>query len=383
MALNFFGCEVGLTLVRPARSKPRSQMGKHDDEWSEVKKISLISVSAGIVASALLLAGCPASGSGTSASRACVILPDKVSSPRWEANDRPALESALTSAGYDTDIRNADGDIAVYATIADQQLSKGCGVMVLVDLQGSGVAVAAKAKRQRIPVVAYDRPIASANYYVSFDNERVGAIQGQCIVEGLTAAGKSPATAIVVYMGGDPADGNAKMFHDGAVRVMEAAGIRPAAEPVGVWSSEKSATQFQQALASLGGVVDAVWAANDTNAAGIISILDKNGLTVPVSGQDASPAGLANVLLGKQTCTVWKPASVEAAAAAKVVISLLKGEQISTDRSTSDGVPYVAVVPTKIIAGNVIDVVTAGDVKVAELCSGEVAAACAAAGIRQ
>ena len=348
-----------------------------------MKTSSWISIGAGMVATVLLLAGCPASGSRTEASRACVILPDTVSSPRWEANDRPALESALTSAGYDTDIQNANGDPAKYATIADQQLSKGCGVMVLVDLQGSGATVAAKATRLGIPVVAYDRPIARANYYVSFDNDGVGAIQGQCIVDGLTAAGKSPATAIVVYMGGDPADGNAKMFHDGAVRVMAAAGIRPAAEPAGVWSSEQSATRFEQALASLGGVVDAVWAANDNNAAGVISILDKNGLTVPVSGQDASPAGLANVLLGKQRCTVWKPASVEAAAAAKVVIALLKGEKISTDKTTTDGVPYVAVVPTKIMAANVVDVVTAGDVTFANLCAGDVAAACAAAGIRR
>lgn len=346
-----------------------------------MKKTSLISIGAVLAASALVLAGCSASG-GSSSSRACVILPDTESSPRWESNDRPALEKALTDAGYETDIQNAGGDTAKYATIADQQLSKGCGVMVLVDLQGAGVTVAEKAKAQGIPVVAYDRPIAGADYYVSFDNEGVGAIQGECIVEGLTAAGKDPATAVVVYMGGDAADGNAKMFHDGAVSVMEAAGIKPAAEPAGVWDGEKSATNFEQALTSLGGKVDAVWVANDTNAAGVITILDKNGLTVPVSGQDASPAGLGNVLLGKQTCTVWKPASVEADAASQVIISLLKGEKISTDKTTSDGVPYIAVTPTKIGKDNVIDVVTAGDVTAADLCVGDVAAVCAALGIK-
>jgi D-xylose transport system substrate-binding protein len=346
-----------------------------------MKKSSLISIGAVVAASALLLTGCSASGGGKS-TRACVILPDSESSPRWESNDRPALDAALKDAGYTADIQNAGGDTAKYATIADQQLSKGCGVMVLVDLQGAGVTVAEKAKKLGIPVVAYDRPIAGADYYVSFDNEGVGAIQGQCIVDGLKAAGKDPKTATVVYMGGDAADGNAKMFHDGAVSVMEAAGIMPAAEPAGVWEEGKSATNFEQALTSLGGKVDAVWVANDTNAAGVISILDKNGLTVPVSGQDASPAGLANVLLGKQTCSVWKPASVEAAAAAKVIISLLKGEKISTDKTTADGVPYIAVTPTKIGMDNVIDVVTAGDVTVADLCAGSLAAACAAAGIK-
>ena len=127
-------------------------------------------------------------------------------------------------------------------------------------------------------------------------------------------------------MGGDPADGNAKMFHDGAVEVMEAAGIKPAAEPPGVWDGDKSATNFEQALTSLGGKVDAVWVANDTNAAGVITVLDKNGLVVPVSGQDASIAGLQNVLLGKQTATVYKPIKLEADAAIELAIALLKGE---------------------------------------------------------
>ena len=105
------------------------------------------------------------------------------------------------------------------------------------------------------------------------------------------------------------------MFHDGAVEVMEAAGITPAAEPPGVWDGDKSATNFEQALTSLGGKVDAVWVANDTNAAGVITVLDKNNLVVPVSGQDATIAGLQNVLLGKQTATVYKPVKLEADAA--------------------------------------------------------------------
>ncbi|MET1053158.1 MAG: substrate-binding domain-containing protein, partial [Mycetocola sp.] len=255
-----------------------------------------------------------------------MILPDASSSPRWENNDRPYLQDGLEGAGYDVDIQNAQGDTNKYATIADQQLTKGCGVMLLVDYNGAGGAVAEKAKGEGIPVIAYDRPIEGADYYVSFDNAEVGRLEGQSIVDGLKAAGKDPASAVVVYMGGDPADGNAKMFHDGAVEVMEAAGIKPAAEPPGIWDGDKSATNFEQALTSLGGKVDAVWAANDTNAAGVITILDKNGLTVPVSGQDASIAGLQNVLLGKQTATVYKPIKEEADAAIDLATKLLEGE---------------------------------------------------------
>ncbi|MET0714111.1 MAG: substrate-binding domain-containing protein [Mycetocola sp.] len=340
--------------------------------------------------SALLLAGCASGGSGgddsgnggnAEATRACVILPDAASSPRWENNDRPYLQKGLEDAGFETDIQNAQADVNKYATIADQQLTKGCGVMLLVDYNGAGAAVAEKAKGEGIPVIAYDRPIEGADYYVSFDNLEVGRLEGQSVVDGLKAAGKDPASAVVVYIGGDPADGNAKMFHDGAVEVMEAAGIKPAAEPPGVWDGDKSATNFEQALTSLGGKVDAVWAANDTNAAGVITILDKNGLTVPVSGQDASVAGLQNVLLGKQTATVYKPIKEEADAAIELATALLEGETPEADQELEDGTPYIAVTPILVGPDKVKTVVDAGDADAEELCAGEVAAACEQYGV--
>ena len=221
-----------------------------------MKKTSLISIAAVAAATALMLSGC-AAGTSTS-TRACVILPDADSGTRWEPGDRPALEAALTDAGFEADIQNAQSDTSKYATIGDQMLTKGCGVMILVDYQGAGAAVAAKAKEQGIPVIAYDRPIDGADYYVSFDNTRVGEMQGQTILDGLAAAGIDPTKASVVFSSGDPADGNAKMFYDGAVSVMEPAGIKPAAEPAGVWDGEKSATNFEQALTSLGAMLPVV-----------------------------------------------------------------------------------------------------------------------------
>lgn len=336
-----------------------------------------------VAASALLLTGCSsASNGGSTAARACVILPDTESSPRWESMDRPQLEAALTDAGFEVDIQNAQGDTSKFATIADQQLSKGCGVMVITDLQGAGVSVAEKATKQGIPVIAYDRPLDGADYYVSFDNNKVGALQGECIVDGLKANGKDPAAASVVYVGGDPADGNAKMFRDGAVSVMEAAGIKPAAETAGTWDGAKAGTAFEQAFTTLSGNIDAVWVANDTNAAAVISVLDKNGKTVPVSGQDASIAGLQNVLLGKQTCTIYKPVADEAAAAAGVIIDLLNGKTPSADKKLDDGTPFISVVPIKVGPNEVIQVVKAGDAAVADLCTSAVAAACTQYGIK-
>ncbi|RZU66368.1 monosaccharide ABC transporter substrate-binding protein (CUT2 family) [Microterricola gilva] len=355
-----------------------------------MKHSSLISLAAVAGVSALMLAGCSSSGGGggssesaqPAADRACVILPDAASSPRWENLDRPALDTALTDAGFEADIQNAQGDTSQYATIADQQLSKGCGVMLLVDLEGAAGAVTEKAQAEGIPVIAYDRPIEGADYYVSFDNFKVGELQGQSIVDGLKAEGKDPATAIVVYMGGDATDGNAKMFHDGADSVMAAAGIVPAAEPPGIWDGDKSATNFEQALTGLGGKVDAVWAANDTNAAGVITILDKNGLKVPVSGQDASTAGLQNVLLGKQIATVYKQVSLEADAATKLAIQLLKGETPKVEKTLDDGTPYIAVTPVLVGPAEVQTVIDNGEASAADICTGEVLAACEANGIK-
>ncbi|MEJ0100614.1 MAG: substrate-binding domain-containing protein [Pseudomonadota bacterium] len=341
---------------------------------------------AGVAVAMLVLAGCSSgsskSGSAAKSTLACVILPDASSSPRWEALDRAALADGLKAGGFSSDIQNAQGDVNKYATIADQQLSKGCGVMLLIDHNGAGVAVAAKAKQLGIPVIAYDRPIAGTDYYVSFDNGKVGELEGQSIVDGLKAAGKDPARAVVVFMGGDPADGNAKMFHDGAVKAMSAAGIKPAQEPVGVWGSDKSATNFEQALTALGGKVDAAWAANDTNATGVITVLDKNHLRIPVSGQDASIAGLQNVLLGKQTATVWKHIPDEAKAAVTTAVALLKGEKPTADQKLPDGTPYISVVPVLVGPDQVKDVVAAGDMKVSDLCTADVAAACAKYGIK-
>lgn len=351
-----------------------------------MKSSSLISTAAFFAASALVLTGCSAATDADAgaeegpSTRACIILPDAESSPRWENGDRPALEAAFTDAGFESDIQNAQGDTTKYGTIADQQLAKGCGVMLLVDHQGAAIQVTAKAKAAGIPVIAYDRPIEGADFYVSFDNETVGALEGQSIVDGLTAAGVDPAAASVVYVGGDPADGNAKMFYDGAVSVMSEAGIEPAFETPGTWDGAKAGTAFEQALTSLGGKVDAVWVANDNNAAAVITVLDKNGLTVPVSGQDASIAGLQNVLLGKQTATVYKPFSLEAKAASDLAIALLKGESPTVDKKLADGTPYIAVVPILVGKMDVMKVVDGGDATVAEICKG-IEDACAANGV--
>jgi D-xylose transport system substrate-binding protein len=358
-----------------------------------MKKSSLLAVAALTGSAAVMLAGCAGGGTptdggdggdggGDAAGRACVILPDAASSPRWENFDRVYLQEGLEAAGFEVDIQNAQGNVNTYSTIADQQLTQGCGVMLLVDYQGAAEAVAADAKAEGIPVIAYDRPFAGADYYVSFDNVEVGRLQGQTVLNGLEAKGVAPADATVVYMGGDPTDGNAKMFHDGAVEVMEEAGITAAAEPPGVWDQAESQTNFEQALTSLNGQVDGVWAANDTNAAGVIKVLQDNNLTgVAVSGQDANVTGLQNILLGWQTATVYKPVKDEADAAVETAVALLNGEDVSTEAELDDGTPYIQVTPILVGPDKVKDVIAAGDAEYDKVCTPDVMAACEQYGV--
>jgi D-xylose transport system substrate-binding protein len=202
------------------------------------------------------------------------------------------------------------------------------------------------------------------------------------IVDGLAAAGKDITTASIIYSSGDPADGNAAMFLNGALSVLDAAGAKAAFTMEGTWDGAKAGTLFEQAFTAVEGKVDAVLAPNDNNAASIIAILDKNGLVVPVSGQDASVAGLQNVLLGKQWATVYKPFLVEAKAATDLAIALLKGEKPTANKTLEDGTPFIALDPIAITADKVKDVVAAGDAKAADLCTPEVAEACAKYGIQ-
>ena len=359
-------------------------------------------VAAVTAAAALVLTACSSGETETATSEdtaaaaasglACVILPDSASSPRWENGDRPALQAALEAGGFTADIQNAEGDTAKMLTIGDQMLASGCNVMIITDYQGAGVQVAAKAKAQGVPTIAYDRPIAGVDYYVSFDNVTVGTLQGEGIIKCLGDAGKDPKTAELIFLDGDPTDGNAAMFAEGYDTALKAAGVEVAKSalgakrPDGTWDGAKAGTNFEQALTANGGKVDAVVSANDTNAASAIAILDKNKLTVPVSGQDASKEGMSNVLAGKQCMTVFKDYLVVAATAADLAIAILSGETVTTNKQLPDGTPFQAADPQALYADAASlegfkAALDRSGLTAADVCSGDAAAKCTEIGL--
>ncbi|MFI9504364.1 sugar ABC transporter substrate-binding protein [Nocardia sp. NPDC052566] len=322
-----------------------------------------------------------------------VILPDSKTSARWETADRKFLKEAFDSAGVKADIQNAQGDKGAFQTIADQMITNGAKVLLITNLDsGTGKAVIQKAKSQGVTVIDYDRLTlgGGAQYYVSFDNVKVGKLMGDGLVKCLTE--KNIVKPVVAYLNGGPTDNNATLFkngYDGAVKPKFDSGdyVKGPDQAVPEWDNTKAGTIFEQMLTgtpNIGGVV----AANDGLGNAAIAVLKKQKLNgqVPVTGQDATVQGLQNVLAGDQCLTVYKAIKKESQAAAELAIALVKGTQGQpngkvTDPESKADVPSVLLEPKAIYKENVKDVVADGYVTKAELCTGEFAKLCADNGV--
>ncbi|MGW0216476.1 substrate-binding domain-containing protein [Micromonospora chokoriensis] len=361
-----------------------------------MRKGILTIAAVGLLATGGLTACGDDAGSGSTDSKKTpkigVILPDSKSSARWETADRRFLEEAFKAAGVQYDIQNAQNDKTAFQTIADQMITSGVTALMIVNLDsGTGKAVLDKAKSQGVATIDYDRLTlgGSAQYYVSFDNETVGKLQGEGLSKCLTEKGvKNP---VVSYLNGSPTDNNATLFKAGYDSVLKPKFdskeyVKGPEDAVPAWDNAQAATIFEQQLTKANGKIDGVLAANDGLGNAAISILKKNKLNgkVPVTGQDASTEGLQNILAGDQCMTVYKAVREEAKAASDLAIALAKGEKKDTGQSVKDGdrdVPSVLLTPKAIYKDTVKDVIADGYVTKEEVCTAAYAKACADAGI--
>lgn len=252
-----------------------------------------------------------------------------------------------------------------------------------------------KAAQAGIPTIDYDRlnTGGSADYYVSFDNVQVGVLQA----EALAAALEGRPGAEVIQIEGAPDENNANLFHQGQMSVLEPLYrtgrlklVRDQFIPN--WNNQLGGTTFEQILTANGGRVDGVLAANDGMAAAVITVLRKSGLggKVPVTGQDATLAGLQSILRGDQLMTVFKAVKLEADAAAELASLVASGDragadasakQESIDPATGRTIRSVLLTPEVVDRSSVKKVVDQGYVTSAQLCTGDLAAACAGLGI--
>ena len=372
---------------------------------SRAKLTALVAVA--ITALAFVAAGCGSSkkssstsstSSGTSSTSSsgakgsiAVLLPDTKSSVRWETQDRRYLDQAFTAAGIKHTIVNAQGDPATQASQADQAITNGAKVILLVDLDpGSGAAIIKKAHNQGVKVIDYDRLTlgGGADYYVSFDNTTVGKLQGEGLVKCLS--GKS--SPVVAELNGSPTDNNATLFANGYNSVLDplySSGKfkKGPNQSVPDWDNQKALTIFEQMLQQTNNKIDGVLSANDGLANSVISALNARKLPhIPVTGQDATAQGIQHILAGEQCMTVYKAVKKEADAAAQAAIALAKGQTPTTNGTVDNKgtkTPSVLLTPVAVTKSNIEStVIKDGFLKVSDICVGKYASLCTSAGVK-
>ncbi|HJU01238.1 MAG TPA: sugar ABC transporter substrate-binding protein [Actinomycetes bacterium] len=335
-------------------------------------------------------------GSSGGDKKIALLLPE-TKTARYEAADRPMFEAKVKALCSDCEIiySNADQKADQQQNQADAALTNGAKVMVLDPVDSASAAsIVAKAKSQSVPVISYDRLITNADldYYISFDNEKVGKLQGQALIDKLKEDGKSSGT--VVMINGAPTDNNAKLFKAGAHSVLDNSGFKIGKEyDTPDWSPDKAQDEMEQAITALGkDGFDGVYAANDGTGGGAIAAMKSQGIKPadrPTTGQDAELAAIQRILAGEQYMTIYKPIRPEAEAAAELAVNLINGDKSAADalaKSTENNgqkdVPSIIFDPVVVTKDNVKDTIVKDNFHpVDQLCSGAAASACQAAGI--
>ncbi|GAA1217248.1 sugar ABC transporter substrate-binding protein [Kitasatospora nipponensis] len=348
------------------------------------------------VSMALSMAACGKAGGSTSASSGDtktvgLLLPENSSSVRYESFDKPLIEAKVKQLCTDCTVKynNANGDAATQKQQFDTLVSQGVKVILLDAVNAKGTASwVTDAQKKGVKVIAYDR-LASGpvSAYISFDNEKVGELQGQALIDALGANAKS---ANVVMINGDDADPNAGMFKAGAHKVLDSGVGKIVYEQSGEWKPTVASQKIGAAITSLTkNGFQAVYSANDGMAAAIITALKTAGITnMPVGGQDAASDAIQRILTGDQAYTIYKAYKPEAEGAATLAVDLLHGLDVSgtaTASTDSDGakIPSLLLTPVVVTKANVKDTVIAdGLYKASDICTAQYADACKAANIQ-
>ena len=259
---------------------------------------------------------------------------------RW-ARDRDYFIEAAKKLGATVSVQSADGDSAKQVSQLENLISQKVDALVIVPKDQSTLSnVLKEAKKAGIKVVSYDRLIKSpdVDVYVSFDNERVGFMQGEALMKAMPNGGS------VYVLSGDPGDNNAKLFKAGAMKAMDpqikAGKIKILGEQaVKDWLPANALSIAENVLTQFNNKIDGFLGPNDGTAGGIIQALAGQKLAgkVPVTGQDAELAACKRIIAGTQTMTVYKSLNAIATEAAKLSVALVKGDKITYKQDKAEG----------------------------------------------
>ena len=301
----------------------------------------------------LALGGVAASAAGLRAASAAgrgligVAMPEKTTQ-RW-IDDGNNMVRQLEAKGYQVDLQYADDDIPNQLAQIENMVTKGAKVLVVASIDGTTLTdVLQKAHDAGIKVIAYDRLIRNSpnvDYYATFDNLKVGALQGTSIVDALGLKdGNGPFN--IELFGGSPDDNNAYFFYNGALSVLGPyidakklvvqsgqTGMKVVATPK--WDAATAQSRMDNLLSAYytGKTLNAVLAPNDNLAVGIISSLKgvgygSGGMKLPVvTGQDCQVQSVKSIVAGEQTSSIYKDTRDLAKVVVGMVDALLTGSQ--------------------------------------------------------
>ena len=306
-----------------------------------------------------------AGGGGASAGAAKVafLMPDEAST-RYEQHDRPGFVAEMKTLCPACQVlyQNADADASKQQQQFNSVLSQGVKAIVMDPVDSTAAASLVKAAQSKgVKVIAYDRPIpsAKADFYVSFDNETIGKSIAASLVADLKAKHVSPSAGGLLEVNGSPTDAAAGLIKKGIHEGLAGSGYKTLAEyDTPNWDPAKAQQWVSGQVSRFGKKILGVVAANDGTGGGTIAAFKAAGMNPnpPVTGNDATTAGLQLIIAGDQYNTISKPSEIVAAAAAKVAVGLIKGQQpMST--TTLFSTPAQLFVPKVVTAANLKTVI--------------------------
>ena len=284
---------------------------------------------------------------------------------RWN-QDGANMKAKLEEKGYKVDLQYANNDINTQIQQLENMITKGCKVLVIASIDGSVLSdVLKKAKENDVKVIAYDRLIMNTpnvDYYATFDNFKVGVIQGRYIESALgLAQGKGPFN--IELFAGSPDDNNALFFNKGAMSILQPyLDKKQLVVPTGQteftviaiqsWSSEKAQARMDNLIAAKYArktKLDAVLSPNDSLAIGIVASLKNAGYGTakkpyPVlTGQDCDKANVKAMIANQQSMSIFKDTRTLAAKVVEMVEAIMKGKEapVNDTKTYNNGVKYV------------------------------------------
>ncbi len=342
---------------------------------------------------AVPLAACGNGNDDTGAHEESVglLLPENKAA-RYEAFDHRIIESRISTLCLQCTVeyRNAGAQVDVQKRQFQALVNKGVKVIILdpVDAEAAKSWVDEAAKKG-VKVVAYDR-LAEGDVaaYVSYDNEKIGQLQGKGILDAL---GSQAANADVVMLNGSPTDPNAPSFKKGAHDVLDHKVHKIVYETdVPEWSTAEAEKDLKTVIKDRGTAgFDAVYSANDGMADGAAEALKSAGMKdIPLGGQDAELPALRRLVNGTQTFTIYKQVRPEAETAAEIAFRLLRGKSIASFTSTTADSKSKTGIPAKLFKAQIVTkdnlkdtVIRDGVVPADWLCTKDVATACKSLGL--